>query len=140
MEKSVRADVANPAWRLEGFLFVLGSYFWFVDGDIVFLTMKPAHMWKRPFSFASHRNQLGCNRYRDFFRSDRPDIKTDGRVNPIEQLRCETLVLQFPKNRDRLPLRSDHTDVACLGLHGPTQDPHVVAVPPRNDHDVGGFV
>ena len=49
-------------------------------------------------------NLLGC---------DRPDRKTDGRVDPLEQLLGSTLLAEFLQDRQRLSPAADHPDVLC---------------------------
>src|SRR5260370_16900136 len=61
-------------------------------------------------------------------------------MNSVEQMRGQALFLQRLKDTDDLTLGADHANVAGPRLHGPTQDPHVVAVAARDNHDIGRFV
>ena len=47
---------------------------------------------------------------------------------------------QFAEDGNRLALRSNHADVACLGLHRPAQHAHVVAMAAGDDHDERSFI
>src|SRR4029077_4074279 len=68
--------------------FVFGFFFG-VEGRLrVFdpggLAMKPAHVREFPFHIAAHRDQLRRDRDSNFFRSDGPNIQSDGSVNPVK--------------------------------------------------------
>ena len=66
--------------------------------------LEPAHMRQLPFYPAPYRNQLRGDGHRDLFRSDRSDIETDGCVNPVKQVRRNSIPRQLPEYLDRLAL------------------------------------
>src|SRR4029077_19086609 len=89
---------------------------------------------------AAKRDQFGSDRHGDLLRGHGPDIESDRRMNPAEQMSGQALFLQRLKDTDDLALGADHADVARTRLHGPAQDAHVVAVAASDNHNIGRFV
>src|SRR5579862_3236719 len=60
-------------------------------------------------------------------------------MNSLEQLRRKPFSRQLLKNRNGLPLRSDHADVSRTALYRPAQYPHVVPMSARDNNQVSRF-
>src|SRR5882672_12694930 len=60
-------------------------------------------------------------------------------MHAVEELGSKSFLLKFLEDCDRLPLGSDHPDVACLSLNRPPQHAHIVAMSARHNYDVGRF-
>src|SRR5271166_5902194 len=98
--------------------------------------MEPAHVGQIALYLSSFRDQFRGDRYGNFFRSNRSNIQSDGRMDSVEEMRGQSFRLQLFENSDCLSFRSDHSDVTRWSLHRPAQHSHIVAMAARDDHDV----
>src|SRR5262249_29505932 len=83
-----------------------------------------------------HVDNFGNNRNGNFFWQYRADIKADRHVDAFETLSRDALAFQLFCDRPDFSLAADHSDVACIGLNGPTEHVLVLLMPTRDDDDV----
>src|SRR5580704_1502271 len=101
---------------------------------------EPAHVGQASTRVPANRNQLCRDGNRNLLRGDGADVESDGRVNPVKQMRRHAFLLQRLEDLDHLALGADHADIAGASLHRPAQHAHVVAVTASDNNDVGGLV
>src|SRR5215467_567887 len=103
-------------------------------------TLEPTQMGQWRSRMTSPGNELRRNRDADFFRSHRSNVDPDWSINPVKQMGCQSFRLQRFEDLNHFSSRANHSHVGRPGLYGPAQDPHVVTVPARHNHDVGSLI
>src|SRR5438270_10188890 len=118
----------------------IGGLFRFDAGciDVRFLR-RITHVRQDGVATTPYSNKLGRNRHGDFFRRNRADVETYGRVDTLKQVARHAFFLQFLVDGDNFSFGPDHTDVARRSLDRPAQHTHVVAVTAGDNDNVGRF-
>src|SRR5205807_7714157 len=89
---------------------------------------------------AAHGNQFGCDANGDLFRGEGPDFQSPGGIHAIKKVRREAFAFERLIDGEHFALAADHAQIARLGLHGPGEHAHVVAMPARDDQEIGGGI